>query len=129
EIVEEMGGFLRRRGHDVVTAQNVATAVAALDAAGPFDTVLTDLRMPGAGGLDIVQACRLRPRPRPTVVVMSGLAGPRETAAALDAGAAWVLSKPVKPRDLLTLLAEIEAGRAAERFPHHPHLALGATAA
>jgi CheY-like chemotaxis protein len=113
EIIEEMGGFLRRRGHDIVTAGSVSEAVAALDAAEPFDAVLTDLRMPGASGLDLVQACRLKPRPRPTVVVMSGHAGPRETSEAYDAGASRVLAKPVPPRELLKLLSDIEASRAA----------------
>lgn len=110
-IVEEMASFLRRRGHSVVGADGVASALAALDSQGPFDVVLTDWRMPGGSGLDVVRACRLRPRPRPTVVVISGHLDPSDSGDAYDAGAAHVITKPVSLRGLVHLLGDITTER------------------
>ena len=109
DIVEELGRFLRRRGHEVVGAGNVGTAMRALDDDSPFDVVLTDLRMPDGSGLDVVRTCRNRPLPRPSVLVMSGHAGRADIAQVRQNGALDFFPKPVSLPALMKALAAIEA--------------------
>jgi CheY-like chemotaxis protein len=49
--------LLKQAGHDVEQADGVAAAARAL-AAGAFDLVITDLRMPAGDGLDVVRLTR-----------------------------------------------------------------------
>ena len=49
---------LERESYEVVRALSVDEAVAKFHREGPFDAVLTDLRMPGASGLDLLQHVR-----------------------------------------------------------------------
>src|SRR5881396_2588084 len=63
-VRSSLGELLGQRGFDVDLSGSVADAVASL-ARSPVDVVLTDLRMPGADGLDLVKrmqwACPLVP--------------------------------------------------------------------
>ena len=45
---------LERDAYEVETALSVDEAIGKLQRGGPFDAVLTDLRMPVASGLDLV---------------------------------------------------------------------------
>lgn len=111
DIVEELGRFLRRRGHEVVGAGGVDAAMRALDNDRPFDVVLTDLRMPDGSGLDVLRACRDCPQPRPAALVMSGHAGRAEIAQAREDGALHFFPKPVSLPELMKTLASLEASR------------------
>ena len=52
-----LAGFLRKRGFEVAAGAGVDEALAAV-AARTIDLVLTDLRMPGGGGLDLLDGVR-----------------------------------------------------------------------
>jgi CheY-like chemotaxis protein len=54
---ELLAGFLRKQGHAVLVAASGAEAVARLRA-GQVDLVLSDCRMPGMSGLDLLRALR-----------------------------------------------------------------------
>ena len=75
-----------------------------------YSVVVTDVRLPGAGGLEILAAARALDRP-PEVIVLTGYAEVPAAVAALKAGAYEYLAKPVAPEDLLKT-----AMRASERF-------------
>src|SRR5262249_62035778 len=49
--------LLKQAGHDVIQADGAAAADEAL-AASAFDLVITDLRMPGGDGLEVVRLTR-----------------------------------------------------------------------
>ncbi|MFA6018702.1 MAG: EAL domain-containing protein [Rhodospirillales bacterium] len=98
-----LDGLRRQLGRrfDVVTANSGEEALLLLDARGPFAAVVSDLRMPGMGGLELLG--ELRARSAHTVrLVLSG-SGDFETAiAAVNEGAIFrFLTKPVPP-DVLT---------------------------
>ena len=95
---------LAERGHDVALATDVPSAVKLLRAR-EFDVIVTDLRLPGASGLELlawVQAQELQLR----VVVASAFATTELTHHARRLGAREVLSKPIEPE---ALVAAVEA--------------------
>ena len=55
-IIDIVKMTLELKGHSVETASDGASALRLL-AANDYDVVITDLRMPGIGGIDIFQYC------------------------------------------------------------------------
>lgn len=101
-LVRTLSDILRLAGWDVTPASSGSEAVECV-AAREYDVVLMDIRMPGVNGVDAFRAMRdLRPRVR--VILMSAYTAPDLIAAAENEGALRVLSKPVDPRTLLSLL-------------------------
>ena len=91
---------LGRRGHLVLTAANV-TAALELFQQDPVDVVLTDLNMPGGGGIELCQALHQRAPDLPVLIITAF--GSLDTAiAALRAGAHDFVTKPID-LDLLAL--------------------------
>jgi CheY-like chemotaxis protein len=86
------------RDAEVVVAGTVAQARTAL-AAGSFDVVLLDMRLPDGGGQALAFELRRRDRPAPAVVAVTGAAAENRQAA-LDAGCVAVLSKPYTVAEL-----------------------------
>lgn len=76
---------------------------------GPYDVVVTDVRLPGASGTDLLAAVRER-GDAPEVVMMTAYGAVPDAVAALRAGAYDYLVKPFEP-DLLVRVST----RAAER--------------
>lgn len=93
--------FLVKEGFRVTEAPNAFQAIQSLGA--DFDIVLTDVRMPGASGIDLVAALKSR-RPLTPIIVFTGLNEAKVAAEALNAGADRYLFKPV---DLVVLRRHI----------------------
>jgi CheY-like chemotaxis protein len=110
---------LRRRGAATCTAGSGAEAVAVLERA-PIDLVVTDHRMPGASGLDLLAYVHLR-RPGVPVVVMSAVVDDGLVAAA-DAGSAAAVLEKDQLVPVLDRLVGLAGARAA------PESALAASA-
>ncbi|HKI51824.1 MAG TPA: sigma-54 dependent transcriptional regulator [Geothermobacteraceae bacterium] len=91
---------LGRRGHQVLTAANVSAALEHFQK-NPVDVVLTDLNMPGGGGIELCQALHQRAPDLPVLIITAF--GSLDTAiAALRAGAHDFVTKPID-LDLLAL--------------------------
>jgi two-component system response regulator AtoC len=95
-------------GFLVTTASDGARALA-LVATEPFDVVVTDLRMPGADGFEVLRAVKAR-APSTEVVMMTGYANVADAVQAMKLGAYDYLEKPFDP-DAAALIVT----RAAER--------------
>lgn len=95
---------LSERGHDVALATDVAAAIELLGARA-FDVIVTDLRLPGASGLELLAWVQGRGIPV-RVVVASAFATIELALHARRLGAREVLSKPVEPE---ALVAAVEA--------------------
>ena len=74
----------------------------------PFDAVLLDLKMPGAGGLELLKALKQR-WPESEVVVITGYPTVESAKQALRLGACGYISKPADPDEV------IDAARGALR--------------
>jgi DNA-binding NtrC family response regulator len=83
---------------ETVLASSGAEAMERL-AAGPVDLMLTDLRMPGLDGQDLLRQA-LAAEPGLTVVMLTGHGSVEAAVAALKAGAYDFLTKPVNRSDL-----------------------------
>ena len=108
EILGLLADFLQGEGFEVAGVENVREAVRKLRS--DFDVVLTDLRLPGSDGQDVVSAVKAR-WPHTQVVVMTGLQDARVAADALNAGADRYLFKPFGTPELRSHLADALARR------------------
>ena len=110
DLLVALAAPLRRRGFDVAVATDAVTAVATAIKRSP-DVVVLDLGLPGGDGLTVMQ--RLHSLPQLAVVpviVLSGRDPEKNQAAALGAGAAAYLTKPIAPDVLAGAVAEALAG-------------------
>jgi two-component system response regulator FlrC len=96
-------------GHEVVTVADGLAAVARLEQ--PFDVVLTDMRMPGADGTQVLQFVRRR-WPATPVIVITAFGSIPGAVDAMRLGAFDYLSKPLPdPAALRTVVARaLESG-------------------
>jgi two-component system response regulator AtoC len=76
-------------------------------AAREYDLVVTDVRMPGISGLELLRAVQ-ESQPEVMVVVMSAYGSHEAAVEAMKAGAYDYLSKPFKPDEVLLLLRKAE---------------------
>ncbi|NSW55343.1 MAG: PAS domain S-box protein [Armatimonadetes bacterium] len=101
---------LTQRGHVVVTVASGDAAAESLRSY-PFDALVTDLVMPGGGGVAALQALRDLD-PRPIAIVVTGRIEPDEEA--MSGLADVLLAKPFSVADLVKRLEDCAARRQAE---------------
>ncbi|MGC4000391.1 MAG: sigma-54 dependent transcriptional regulator [Anaeromyxobacter sp.] len=96
--------LLRAAGHRVEEAEDGAAAIARVQA-GTFDVVLTDLRMPGADGMQVLRAVQQH-APETQVIVMTAFGTIASAVEAIRHGAYDFLSKPFKEDEVLLRVAK-----------------------
>lgn len=99
---------LREAGYTVDAFENAADALDALAQRGAPDLLFTDVRMPGDGGLVLLEKLKAR-APSLPVVVMSAYTDVASTAGAFRGGAQEFLSKPFDLDDAVALAARAVA--------------------
>ena len=103
---EELADLLRDDRHDVTISPSVPRALEEL-AHAEFDAVLTDLKMPRQGGLDLLREVRAH-HPTTPVIVVTGFATVETAVAAMKAGAAEYVQKPFKIEQVRDVLGRLE---------------------
>jgi two-component system response regulator AtoC len=103
---ESLALFLASEGFEVVSAEDGAAALAALERA-PVDVALCDLRMPGIDGLDLLPQL-VRIAPGLTVILMSAYGGRDLAIEALQRGAYDYLAKPFPPSEALLAIRKAQ---------------------
>ena len=99
-VREFLVDVLESDGHRVYDARDGAEALALLGDGEPFDVILTDLRMPGMSGLELLErAVRLDPNAH--VVMLTAYGSVENAVAAMRAGAFDYLQKPVESPEAL----------------------------
>ncbi len=102
---ELIGGFLKKQGHEVLTAASGAEALARLREAR-VDLVLSDYKMPGMSGLDLLRGVKAVNPEIPFILVTAY--GTVETAVqAMKEGAADYLTKPLDLDELLLRMGRV----------------------
>jgi len=98
--------LLRRHGYEVETAASGEEALGMVDSFGP-DVVLTDVRMPKMGGLDLLSTLKAKGNDA-TVIVMSAYGNMDLALDAMKAGAYDYVQKPFKPDEVVLALRKAE---------------------
>jgi CheY-like chemotaxis protein len=100
-ILETLEILFRGEGWDVALADSGPKALAALEDEKP-DIVLTDIRMPGAGGLDVLSEAHAVD-PEMPVILMTAQASLQTAVRAVNEGAYYYLQKPFANEELLAI--------------------------
>ncbi len=112
-----MRDFLRialsRPGHRVTVADGPESAAEAVKLE-EFDAVVTDLKMSGGSGLDVLDTVKAR-NPDTQVVVVTAYATPETAIAAMKRGAYDYLTKPFKVEEVLVVVERALEKRALLR--------------
>ncbi len=103
---EELAELLSDDLHAVTTSASVPKALEEL-AHAEFDAILTDLKMPRQGGLDLLREVRAH-YPSIPVVVVTGFATVETAVAAMKAGAAEYVQKPFRLEQVREVLGRLE---------------------
>jgi two-component system response regulator AtoC len=98
--------LLRRHGYEVETAASGDEALAMVESFGP-DVVLTDVRMPKMGGLDLLSTLKAKGS-EATLIVMSAYGNLDQAIDAMKAGAYDYIQKPFKPDEVVLALRKAE---------------------
>ena len=93
---------LQQEGYEVTVCADGEQATRKL-AAGSFDLVLTDLKLPGMSGIEVLRNSR-EAHPRLPVVVLTAFGTVSTAVEAMKLGAADFLEKPVEIEDLFQLV-------------------------
>ena len=104
---------LNKAGSAVTLVSTAEEAIEILRAT-PHDVLLTDVKMPGMGGLELLSTARTH-WPDLRVVVMTGFGSVHDAVAAMKAGAADYIIKPIERDELLLLLDRALQTRAMQR--------------
>lgn len=102
-ILTILKNLLTLRGHQVMTASDVPQALSLYHQHIRIDAVLTDIRMPGQNGLDLLEKIRRGDSELP-VLVMTGYGEYQIAVDALRKGATDYLEKPFSADELFSAL-------------------------
>src|SRR6185312_8634416 len=105
--------LLKKHGYDVEVADGGEQALAKIDTFGP-DVILTDVRMPKMGGLDLLATLKAKQCPA-TVIVMSAYGNVDLALEAMKAGAYDYVGKPFKPDEIVLALKKAEERESLRR--------------
>ncbi|NRA33755.1 MAG: sigma-54-dependent Fis family transcriptional regulator [Polyangiaceae bacterium] len=98
--------LLKRNSYEVETAASGEEALNLVESFGP-DVVLTDVKMPRMGGLDLLATLKAKGNDA-TVIVMSAYGNVDQAIDAMKAGAYDYIQKPFKPDEVVLVLRKAE---------------------
>lgn len=94
--------YLSQKGFDVVTAEDGQRAVRQLDSQ-PVDVVISDLRMPGLDGLELLAWVHDK-KPDTKFILLTGYGNDEVERKARELGAFEYLNKPISPEALSAIV-------------------------
>jgi two-component system response regulator AtoC len=105
--------FLKRDGYEVEVAASGEEALGLVETFGP-DVILTDVRMPKMGGMDLLATLKAKGI-EATVIVMSAYGNVDMALEAIKAGAYDYIQKPFKAEEVLLTLRKAEERESLRR--------------
>ena len=109
--ISTVSNYLVAKGYRILLAKNGQEAISLAQAKHP-DLILMDIQMPGMDGLEAAQEIRRNPNLTSVpIVALTALAMNEDRDRCLAAGAKEYLSKPVKMKQLATLIQQLLATR------------------
>ena len=104
--------MLNQEGYDTTVVTGGQAAVDMIENAGEFDLVMTDLKMPRVGGMDVLEAVKER-FPHTEVLIMTAFATADTAIEAMKKGAYDYIQKPFKVDEIRVV---VERGLASRRL-------------
>jgi two-component system response regulator HydG len=101
-ILETLQILLRNEGFEPVVADSGKSALEKIASAAP-DIVLSDVRMPGVGGVEVLTAARAHD-PNTPVILMTAQATLQTAMQAVNEGAFYYIQKPFRNDELVAIL-------------------------
>ncbi len=102
-ILRLLGRVLRQEGFDVEAAISFEEAASKFHSGQAFNLVLTDMRLPGRSGLDLLNWIKEKTPDLP-VIIMTAYGSIENAVEAMRAGAVNYLTKPVESDELLAVV-------------------------
>ncbi|MGQ9696149.1 MAG: response regulator [Thermodesulfobacteriota bacterium] len=102
--------FIQEEGYEVRSADNGSEAFCIL-AKDEFDLIITDVRMPGLSGLDILPGMR-KLQPHSAIIVITAFGSEEVYTRAMERGADGYLQKPISLETLRIMIKKM-------LFPDH----------
>ncbi len=106
---ESISGFLKRRNYNVTTAPDGASGIDIV-ANNVVDVVLTDFRMPGLNGLEVLKKVK-EINPEIDIVVITAYGSVQDAVDIMKSGAYDYLTKPIDLDELENLLNRLQEKR------------------
>jgi DNA-binding NtrC family response regulator len=94
--------FLDKEGFHVLTASDVDKALPFIDAQD-LDLIVTDLKMPGKSGMDLLTLCHEK-RPAVPVIMVTAFGNVEAAVTAMKKGAYDFITKPFDENELLNVI-------------------------
>ena len=111
------GRALSHSGYRVIEAVGGLQALSIARARTP-DVIVVDLGLPDIDGPDVIRTLRAETAThRALIIVLTAYVSRSDEACAVDAGCDAFLTKPMPPRDLVSLIDRLSAGREARPVP------------
>ncbi len=113
QILDFLRDLFSATGWDVQSADSGTAGIEKLEH-GRYDVILTDLKMPGADGIEVLRTAK-NLRLDAEVVLMTGYGTVDSAIEAMRAGAFHYLTKPFKAEEVLNLVDKAHAQRQLKR--------------
>jgi DNA-binding NtrC family response regulator len=113
-----LAAMLKRDGHEVVQA---ASGLEAIERIAEVDVVITDLRMPGADGMEVLRTAA-RTHPHVPVIMITAYGSVGQAVEAIKAGAFDYIEKPFEQDSILTTVDKAIRQAAANRMAPRTNL-------
>jgi len=112
--------LLRRDGHEVVQASNGLEAIDRIGH-GDLDVVITDLRMPGADGMEVLRTST-KNHPHVPVIMITAYGSVGQAVEAIKAGAFDYIEKPFEQDSIRVIISKAIGQVAANKMAPRPVL-------
>jgi two-component system response regulator HydG len=112
-ILDSLSILFRGEGYEVLVAPGGKEAIGLLEGEGP-DLVVTDIRMPGISGLEVLARAR-EVDPEVPVILMTAQASLQSAVRAVNEGAYYYLQKPFANDELLAICRRASEARQLKR--------------
>ena len=101
---DSLVAILGRDGHEVVVCSDASTAIQKISDGRRVDLMISDLRMPNVGGMELLAEAR-RQRPEMPVVLMTAFATVQTAVEAVKLGAYDYIQKPFEADEIKLLVS------------------------
>ena len=114
-VVHSCRRILETEGMEIQTADNVEAGLSVL-AAENVDLMLTDIKMPGQDGFEMIKRAK-KIRPEMPILMMTGYLTAETIEVGRRAGADNCIAKPFTPEELIQAVQKIRLPRNHENIP------------